>query len=80
MHFVVNIGTFEHPKYVNLGTCYSEAENNTFTELFKRYRDVFAWTYDDMKTYDTRIIQHVIPIKEGVKPFQQNLIKIHPTL
>jgi hypothetical protein len=80
MHFLVNLGTSEQPKYVNLGTCCSEAEKHTFTELFKRYRDVFSWTYDDMKTYDTQIIQHVIPIKEGVKPFQQNLRKIHPTL
>ena len=41
---------------------------------------MFAWTYDDLKTYDTRIIQHVIPIKDGVKPIQQKLKKIHPTL
>jgi hypothetical protein len=49
-------------------------------QLFKKYRDVFAWTYEDLKTYDTHIIQHIIPIKEGVKPFQQKLRKIHPTL
>jgi hypothetical protein len=41
---------------------------------------VFSWSYDDLKAYDTRIIQHVIPLKEGVKPFQQNLRKVHPTL
>jgi hypothetical protein len=39
-----------------------------------------VWTYEDLKTYDTRIIQHVIPIKEGVKPFQQKLRKVHLTL
>ena len=33
-----------------------------------------------MKTYDTRIIQHVIPITAGVKPFQQPLRKMHPKL
>jgi hypothetical protein len=80
MHFLVNLGTSEQPKYVNLGTCYSDTEKHAFTKLFKKYRDVFAWTYDDLKTYDTRIIQHVIPIKEGIKPFQQKLRKIHPTL
>jgi hypothetical protein len=80
MHFLVNLGTPEQPKYINLGTCCSEAKKHTFTQLFKKYHDVFAWTYDDLKTYDTQIIQHVIPIKEGVKPFQQKLRKIHPTL
>jgi hypothetical protein len=80
MHFLVNLGTSEQPKYVNLGTCCSDTEKHAFMELFKKYRDVFSWTYDDLKTYDTRIIQHVIPIKEGIKPFQQKLRKIHPTL
>jgi hypothetical protein len=80
MHSLVNLGTLEQPKFINLGTCCSEAEKHTFTQLFKKYQDVFAWTYEDLKTYDTRIIQHIIPIKYGVKPFQKKLRKIHPTL
>jgi hypothetical protein len=31
--------------------------------------DVFTWTYQDLKTYDTKIIQHVIPLKKDTKPF-----------
>ena len=38
------------------------------------------WTYEDLKTYDTNIIQHVIPLKENTKPFQQKLRKMHPSL
>jgi hypothetical protein len=30
--------------------------------------------------YDTNIIQHIIPLKEGVKPYQQNNFKVHLTL
>ena len=30
--------------------------------------------------YDTSIIKHVIPIKAGVKPYQQPLRKMHPKL
>jgi hypothetical protein len=63
MHFLVNLGTFEQPKYVNLGTCCLDTKKHTFIKLFKKYRDVFSWMYDDLKTYDMRIIQHVIPIK-----------------
>ena len=36
--------------------------------LFKEFKDVFAWTYEDLKTYDMKIIQHVIPLKEDGKP------------
>jgi len=31
MHFLVNLGTYEQPKYINLGTCCSEIEKHTFT-------------------------------------------------
>ena len=41
---------------------------------------MFAWTYEEFKTYDTNIIQHVILIKAGVKPYQQPLRKMHPKL
>ena len=49
-------------------------------KLFREYKDIFAWTYEDMKTYDMKIIQHVIPLKENAKPFQQKLRKMHPSL
>ena len=49
-------------------------------KLFKEFKDVFAWTYEDLKTYDTEIIQHVMPLKEDAKPFQQKLRKMHPSL
>jgi hypothetical protein len=41
-----------------------------YIELFKEYSDVFAWGYEDLKAYDTSIIQHRIPIKEDQKPFR----------
>lgn len=49
-------------------------------KLFKEFKDVFAWTYEDFKTDDTKIIQHIIPLKEDAKPFQQKLRKMHPSL
>jgi hypothetical protein len=42
--------------------------------------DVFAWGYEDLKYYDTSIIQHRIPIKEDQKPFRQKLMRINPKL
>lgn len=76
-HEHISLGTKEEPKYVNLST---PQEKQTFIHLFKQYHYVFMWMYDDIKTYDKKIIQHVIPIKEGAKPFQQKLRKFHPPL
>ena len=77
---LINLGTEMDPKYVSLGKCCSPGERSKFISLFKQYKDVFAWTYEDLKTYDTNIIQHVIPIKSGIKPYQQPLRKMHPKL
>ena len=74
------MGTEVKPIYVNLGKCCSPGESNKFISLFKQYKDVFAWMYEDLKTYDTKIIQHVIPIRTGVKPYLQPLRKMHPKL
>ena len=43
----------------------------------KKYTNVFAWSYEDLKEYDTSIIQHTIPIKPGEKPFRQKLRRIN---
>ena len=75
----VNLGTKVEPKYVNLGKCCSLGERCRFIKLFQQYKYIFAWTYEYLKTYDTHIIQHVIPIKIGAKQFQQ-LRKTHPKL
>jgi hypothetical protein len=49
-------------------------------DLFKEYVDVFAWKYEDLKTYDTGIIQHRIPLKHGKKPFKKKPRQIIPIL
>ena len=48
--------------------------------MFKEFIDVFAWIYEDLKSYDTNIIQHKIPIKEDQKPFKRKLRRINPKL
>lgn len=51
-----------------------------YVNLFKHYKDIFIWSYDDLKNYDTYIIQHKIPLKPEAKPFQQKLRKINIVL
>ena len=42
--------------------------------------DIFAWSYHDLKTYDTSIIQQKIPLKPNTKPFKHKLRRLNPTL
>jgi hypothetical protein len=76
----INLGTSENPKNANLCKKVSKEDKKSYLKLFKEYQDVFSWSYRELKTYDTRIIQHTISLKSGIKPFQQKLGKYHPSL
>jgi hypothetical protein len=58
----------------------SKEQRAEYTELLKEFSDVFSWTYEDLKTYDTTVIEHKIPLKEEAKPFRQKLRQINPML
>ena len=77
---VINLGTDSHPQNINLGKCCTPFERAAYIKLFWEFKDVFAWTYSDLKTFDTYIMQHSIPLKAEVKPYQQKLRKFHPDL
>jgi hypothetical protein len=75
-----NIGTEKKPRVVKLSKSLSPEKKLKYIELFKEYSYVFAWGYEDLKVYDTSIIQHKIPTKEDQKPFRQKLRRINPKL
>ena len=66
---VINLGTKENPQNVNLGSDCTKEERIAFIRLLKEYKDIFAWTYDDLKTFDPNIMQHTIPIDPNIKHF-----------
>jgi ribonuclease HI len=75
-----NIGSPEEPKFVKLSSSLTREQKAEYTELLKEFADVFAWTYEDLKTYDTSVIEHKIPLKEEARPFRQKLRQINPML
>lgn len=60
----VNIGFEEDPKNMYISVICTDDENKQFIALFKEFKDVFAWSYVDLRGFDPGVIQHVIPIKE----------------
>jgi hypothetical protein len=75
-----NIGTQENPKIIKLSKMISPEVRHDYINLMKDFPDVFSWSYDDLKVYDTKVIQHVIPLKEDQKPFKKKLRRINPLL
>jgi len=65
-----NIGTLEKPKIIKLSKSLPPDQKPKYVDLFKEFQDVFAWSYEDLKSYDTSVIQHTIPLKPNQKPFK----------
>lgn len=77
---LVNLRTNLKPQNINLGFGLTSDEKSAFIQFLKKYINVFAWNYEDLKTYETSIIQHTIPMTSDEKLVQQKLRKIHHNL
>ncbi len=75
-----NIGTADKPKMIKLSKNLPLDQKPKYVNLFKEFQDVFAWSYEDLKSYDTSVIQHTIPLKPNQKPFKQKIRRINPML
>ena len=51
-----------------------------YIQLLQKNVDVFAWSYEDLKVYDTYVIMHTIPLKENENPFRKKLRRLNPLL
>jgi hypothetical protein len=75
-----NIGTIENPKIIKLSKELAAEQRDRYARLIKRFADTFSWSYEDLKTFDTNIIQHNIPLKAGSKTFRQKIRQCNPML
>jgi len=75
-----NIGSEEKPHMIKLSKGIPLHYKYRYLDLLKTYKDVFSWSYDDLKMFDTNIIQHKVPLKSGMKPYKQKLKQINQLL
>lgn len=47
----INLGTIESPKKVYIGKALSSTIRKYLIDLLRRFRHVFVWSYDDLKSY-----------------------------
>ena len=76
----LNIGTPESPKNIKIGAKCSNEEKEKLSKLLGEFQDVFAWSYEDLHGFDPSLIQHAIPIQEGIKLVSKKQRPINPTL
>ena len=76
----INIGRNYDIKNIKIFASLDPKIKPQYLKLLQNYKDVFAWTYADLKTYDTSLIPHNIPLKPEAVPYQQKLRRINPAL
>jgi hypothetical protein len=63
---------------VHIGASCSSDEVVTYTSLFKEFRDIFAWSYEEMPSIDPAIVIHEIKTYPDAKPIRKHLHPVHP--
>jgi hypothetical protein len=65
----INLGSLEAPQLVKINS----KANNEFLKgakaLFHEYKNMFTWSYQDMKGIHPSICEHQIELEEGTTPF-----------
>ena len=58
----INLCTEKDPCLVQIESMLSSEERKYLIALLKDFKDVFAWSYEDMPGIDPEIVQHRIPL------------------
>ena len=73
-----NLGDGEKDeKMVKISKNLSEKERGRLVALLKEYRDVFAWSYQEMPGLNQNLVVHKLKVDPNVKPVKQPPKKYH---
>ncbi|XP_052485209.1 uncharacterized protein LOC105778967 [Gossypium raimondii] len=76
----IEVVSLEEGKEVKIGSDISAKTRQDLIELLREFKDVFAWSYQDMPGLSTDIVVHRLPIREDCKPVQQKLKRMRPDI
>lgn len=63
----------EEPRPAYIAADLEPDEEELLVKTLKEYRDVFSWSYRNLKGVDPDICQHTIPMREDAKASRQRL-------
>lgn len=74
------MGTEQDTRPIFVSTLLSEEEREAYRALLLEYRDVFAWTYDEMPGLDPKVAIHRLAVDPAAKPVKQARRRLQPDL
>ena len=54
----INLGTKDDPQTIIISLNLNPKEEHALINVLKEYKDVFAWTYEDMPSLDPALVEH----------------------
>lgn len=70
----------EEIRNIKVGVNLHDEEVAKYKDLVMEYRDIFAWSYKDLKGIPPEIAQHRIPLIPGAIPIRQKERRMNPQL
>ena len=74
----INLGTDDEPKMIQVGNTLTTSKKDALVALLTEFKEVFAWSYEDMPGIDIDIRQHCIPTDPTIMPVKQKLRRKKP--
>lgn len=62
----VNIGSKSNPQMIKVGKRTTKGERVELEKLFHEFKDVFTWSYQDLKDYSEDVIQVHHSFERGI--------------
>ena len=75
---LLKLGTADHPKLVKLKANLNPQLTTDATSLYKEYRDVFAFFYEDLRGIPKHIAIHRIELDTAISPCHQAGYRMNP--
>ncbi len=63
---LINLGTTKNPQTIKVNVQSIEERLNSLKKLLLEYKDVFAWTYKDLKGIPLELAQHRIKLDTSI--------------
>jgi hypothetical protein len=74
----LNLGTVEEPWNVLITKELDAEFKEQLTNVLHKYKDVFAWLYEDMKRLNPEFYHHKINLAKDAIPVQQRRYRLNP--
>jgi hypothetical protein len=74
----LNLGTNAEPQLVEINAQFETSKVLEVEQLLKEFKDVFAWTYKDLKGIPLKLAQHKIELDTTIPSTHQARYKLNP--